>query len=163
VNKSERKELKTFPKDIQKIILDGERAVKNMRATDPEPIHTWFELTYANYLAIPRSVLQSMPRSWQKKFVALLEQLDELIDWRRSGLEISRRDESGKFIVDDLVDYARGRRRVPLRGVKVPKFSNRKARVAFLADYLPHFAPSEWLKITEEKYNQIAANIRAGR
>lgn len=37
-------------------------------------IHTWFGLTYANHLVIPRSLLQSMPDEWQHQFVALLEQ-----------------------------------------------------------------------------------------
>ena len=84
-----------------------------------QPIHQWFELTYANYLAIPRSVLQSMPDEWQRKFVLLLDELDETIDWRRDGLEILRRDPaSGKYVHDDLVDYERGRRRIPHKKLK---------------------------------------------
>lgn len=47
-----------------------------------EPIHEWFELTYAQYLTIPRSVLQSMDLEWQARFVACLEELDDTIDWR---------------------------------------------------------------------------------
>lgn len=85
-------------------------------ADDGEPIHLWFELSYANYLAIPRSVLQSMPREWQRKFVLLMDELDETIDWRRSGVTISLRDEKGRYVHDDLVDYERGRRRIPHRG-----------------------------------------------
>ena len=91
-------------------------------ATDEEPIHSWFELTYANYLAIPRSVLQSMPQEWQKKFVLLMDELDETIDWRREGLVIQRKDERGRYVHDDLVDYERGRRRIPWRnGVAAPR------------------------------------------
>jgi len=48
------------------------------------PIHDWFGLTYAQYLAIPRSILQSMPIDWQEKFVACLEQLDEQFEWREA-------------------------------------------------------------------------------
>jgi hypothetical protein len=44
--------------------------------TEPEAIHTWFGLTYANYLVFPRTLLQSMPDAWQGRFVALLEELD---------------------------------------------------------------------------------------
>ena len=37
------------------------------------PIHWYFGLSYANYLVLPRSVLQSMPIKWQEDFVKLLE------------------------------------------------------------------------------------------
>lgn len=40
-------------------------------------VHGWFELSYAQYLTIPRSVLEAMPEDWQFKFVELLEQLDK--------------------------------------------------------------------------------------
>ncbi|RPE27243.1 hypothetical protein [Kitasatospora cineracea] len=39
------------------------------------PIHDHFTLTYANYLVLPRTLLQSMPPEWQASFV---QQLDEL-------------------------------------------------------------------------------------
>lgn len=47
------------------------------RADEMEAIHTWFSLTYANYLVLPRSVLQSMPDEWQQRFVGTLNELDE--------------------------------------------------------------------------------------
>ncbi len=50
--------------------------------TSPDPVlehtddvHTWFGLTYANYLVLPRTLLQSMPLAWQARFVALLREL----------------------------------------------------------------------------------------
>jgi len=75
-------------------------------------IHNWFELTYAQYLTIPRSVLQSMPDEWQNKFTALLDELDETIDWRpQDGCYwVHLRNSNGKFIADPLKDYERGRR-----------------------------------------------------
>jgi hypothetical protein len=39
------------------------------------PIHGHFGLTYANYLVIPRSLLQSMPEQWQQQFVDLVDEL----------------------------------------------------------------------------------------
>jgi hypothetical protein len=97
-------------------------------------IHSWFELTYAQYLTIPRSVLQSMPHGWQHRFVGLMDELDELIDWRpRDGTQyrvtLHRPDEDaeddevvddedvywGPAIDDPLMDYARGRRKLPLK------------------------------------------------
>lgn len=46
-----------------------------MMADEHEAIHTWFNLTYANYLVVPRSVLQSMPDEWQQRFVGCLEEM----------------------------------------------------------------------------------------
>jgi hypothetical protein len=88
-----------------------------------DPIHTWFELSYAQYLTIPRSVLQSMPQEWQARFFRCLRELDDTIDWRpkngqywvslrafpKDGSEHGR----GVLIHDPLMDYQRGRRRVP--------------------------------------------------
>jgi hypothetical protein len=37
------------------------------------PIHTWFELSYSNYLVLPRSLMQSMPVEWQERMVACVE------------------------------------------------------------------------------------------
>jgi len=79
-----------------------------------EPVHEWFELSYAQYLTLPRSVLQSMPAQWQKKFVTLLEELDETIDWRpESGRYwVQLKDDKGRYVHDPLMDYQRGRRRL---------------------------------------------------
>ena len=45
---------------------------------DSAPIHGWFNLTYASYLVLPRSVLQSAPIEWQRRFVDCLNELEEL-------------------------------------------------------------------------------------
>ncbi|MGW2401773.1 hypothetical protein ACWCYY_34990 [Kitasatospora sp. NPDC001664] len=44
---------------------------------DDEPVHTWFGLSYSAYLVLPRTLLQSMPASWQQRMVACLRELDE--------------------------------------------------------------------------------------
>lgn len=77
-----------------------------------EPIHNWFELTYAQYLTIPRSVLQSMPTEWQIRFVNCLKELDSAIDWRpKDGRYwVKLKDNRGRYIEDPLMDYERGRR-----------------------------------------------------
>lgn len=77
-------------------------------------VHDWFELSYAQYLTVPRSVLQSMPADWQEKFVKLLEEMDETIDWRpESGCYwVHLKDKDGHFVKDPLMDYDRGRRRI---------------------------------------------------
>jgi hypothetical protein len=43
----------------------------------PADIHTWFGLSYANYLVLPRTLLQSMPLWWQHQLTAMLGDLDE--------------------------------------------------------------------------------------
>ena len=82
-----------------------------------EPVHDWFELTYAQYLTIPRSVLQSMPIEWQARFVQCLEELDQAIDWRpESGRYwVQLKDAAGYYVADPFRDYQRGRRRIPLK------------------------------------------------
>lgn len=47
---------------------------------DDEPIHGWFGLTYSNYLVLHRTLMQSMPPSWQRRMVACLEELDTAFD-----------------------------------------------------------------------------------
>lgn len=85
-------------------------------------LHTYFGLSYANYLVVPRSILQSMPDEWQGKMASLLEEmrdtlLDQKIDWPAEGLKcdvlLTRLE---KYVTprvhDDLADYQRGRRRL---------------------------------------------------
>jgi hypothetical protein len=78
-------------------------------------IHTWFELTYAQYLTISRTALQSMPLEWQDRFVHCLEELDVTIDWIPEGGHywVKLKDSKGRYMADPLCDYERGRRRLP--------------------------------------------------
>jgi hypothetical protein len=82
-----------------------------------EPVHRWFELSYSQYLTIPRTALQSMPVGWQQRFVRCLEELDRRIKWRpESGRYwVGLRDRQGRYVHDPLMDYERGRRRLPVR------------------------------------------------
>lgn len=50
-------------------------AVNALPEPDDEAVHEWFELTYSNYLTLPRSLMQSMPGLWQSKMVALLDEM----------------------------------------------------------------------------------------
>lgn len=82
-----------------------------MYADDTEAIHTWFSLIYANYLVMPRSVLQSMPDKWQEEFVNLLEKCHEefgYLNW--PSYRVNAVDnETGRFIRDPIPHYNRGR------------------------------------------------------
>ena len=48
---------------------------------DHDGIHTYFGLSYANYLVVNRSLLQSMPDDWQKKFCNLLSEFSDEMGW----------------------------------------------------------------------------------
>jgi hypothetical protein len=82
-----------------------------------DPIHEWFELSYAQYLTVPRSVLQSMSVEWQERFSQCLRELDDMIDWRpaEGRYWVQLKDDRGRFVHDHLMDYERGRRVVPYR------------------------------------------------
>lgn len=76
--------------------------------------HTWFGLTYASYLVVNRSLLQSMPDEWQHRFVTCLEELQHHfrnIDEPR--YTVHARDAAGRFIKDPIPHYSRGRTFVP--------------------------------------------------
>ncbi len=108
----------------------SEKTQIDTRGRGHEALHGWFGLSYAQYLSIPRSVLQSMPDNWQRKFARLLRELDDSIDWRpkvgayqvRLRVHTYEFDEDksrevgvwGAELDDPLHDYNRGRRRLPL-------------------------------------------------
>lgn len=83
---------------------------------DPEPIHSWFGLTYSAYLVIQRTALQTMPVDWQRRFVALLDEMSEVIDTDKlpSKFHVRAVGPDGKFVSDPFRDYQRGRARAPL-------------------------------------------------
>ena len=41
------------------------------------PIHLHFGLSYANYLVLPRTLMQSMPTGWQERIVACLDEMHD--------------------------------------------------------------------------------------
>ena len=73
------------------------------------PVHDWFELSYAQYLTVPRSIMEAMPVEWQAQMAQLLTELDDAFDWRpESGRYWCRlKDGSGRFIGDPLQEYRR--------------------------------------------------------
>lgn len=60
-----------------------------------EAIHLWFSLSYANYLVVPRSVLQSMPDEWQARFVGCLNEMGDAfghLDWPAYNVQVLKRE-----------------------------------------------------------------------
>ena len=88
-------------------------------ATEPIQYHDcdldftyWFGLSYASYLAVPRSVLEAMPEEWQHKMTALLDEMNATLDWASfypEGvvLTVQPRDKKGHYWRDPLRDYRR--------------------------------------------------------
>lgn len=72
-----------------------------------QPMHDWFSLTYANYLVLPRSLIQEMPVEWQKRFVALLEEMETEFPKHNDAYMVKVRGERGRFICDLLAEYRR--------------------------------------------------------
>ena len=76
------------------------------------PIHDWFGLTYCSYLTIPRTILQSMPIEWQRRFVKCLEEAEDMFgDQNNLDYTVNAR-EGRRFVKDPLINYERGRRRL---------------------------------------------------
>lgn len=85
-------------------------ALREMKAIYKEtdrPIHLWFELSYAQYLTIPRSILEAMPEDWQHKMTNLLVELDNTFDWRpkEGRYWVKLKDGKGRYVVDCLMQY----------------------------------------------------------
>jgi hypothetical protein len=61
-------------------------SLANVRPDDgAQAVHNWFELTYAQFLVLPRVVMSEMPGEWQTKMVELLDELGETFDyWPRN-------------------------------------------------------------------------------
>jgi len=70
----------------------------------------FFSLSYANYLTVPRSLLEAMPGAWQGGLAELLEELGDEFQWPVVGgvrIEVRLRDSSGHYVGDPLSEYRR--------------------------------------------------------
>lgn len=82
--------------------------MKNKESNDMEE---FWGLSKAQYLTIPRSVIQEMPKEWQDKFATLLNELDNTIDWRPKTSTywcMLRDNQTGKYKTDPLYEYRHG-------------------------------------------------------
>lgn len=68
------------------------------------PVHEWFGLTYANYFVVPRVLLQEQPLDWQRRFIALMDEISD--DLGKTPEYMVLRDELGYLtkIPDDPED-----------------------------------------------------------
>jgi hypothetical protein len=73
-----------------------------------DPVHAWFELSRASYAVLPRVILQSMPLEWQEKFVALMDEVDEIPEMscpKDGNYIVLVRGKDGRFCRDGLPSY----------------------------------------------------------
>jgi hypothetical protein len=102
--------------DVMGVLNDGEHFGNcPLYVADPAeydgrlsgPMHEWFELSYAKYLTIPRSIIQSMPVGWQAEFAQCLRELDDTLEWRPNygRYWVQLRDERGRYVDDPFDDY----------------------------------------------------------
>lgn len=75
-----------------------------------EKLADYFELSYAQFLTVPRLVMESMPVEWQDKMADLLREMDDTFDWRPDSGRywVKLRDGRGRFHDAPLADYRRG-------------------------------------------------------
>lgn len=96
---------------------EGPHPEKLALLRDPhgDDIHGWFELTYANYLVLERTLLQSMPGDWQRRMVECLEELRIHFEGlpKSPMFHVQARDLDGRFMRDPVPHYNRGRSFVP--------------------------------------------------
>lgn len=73
-----------------------------------QEMEEWWGLSRSQYITIPRSVIQEMPKKWQDKFALMLNDLDFTFDWRPRGATywcMLRNDQTGRFENDILCNY----------------------------------------------------------
>lgn len=89
-------------------------------ATDEEPVHEFFNLSRANYLVLPRALLQSCTLETQRALCSALELVYQEEEhhlgehWPEAAdIEVKLRDVvTGQYVTDPMADYNRGRRRL---------------------------------------------------
>jgi hypothetical protein len=92
---------------IEASMGSGIQAKNALLRTAADALHAWFELSYAHYLTIPRSILQSMPIEWQERFAACLRELDAALPWRptEGRYWVKLKDDRGRYVCDPFDDY----------------------------------------------------------
>lgn len=74
--------------DDEHAVVDAARAAivraegaATATADHKQNIHEWFELTYAQFLVVPRVIMSGMPEDWQEKMAELLDQMGATFDY----------------------------------------------------------------------------------
>jgi len=98
----QKNEIETLIKECQE-----KHALEMKNASGYDKLQMWWSLSYCQYLTIPRAVMQEMPDEWQGKMAALLEELDDTLDWRpkEGRYWVRLKDDNGRFAEDPYWNY----------------------------------------------------------
>lgn len=71
-----------------------------------DPVHHWFSLSYSSYLVVQRSLMEAMPLEWQRRMVAMMDELWETFDPDRvqTSFRVTALDGT-RFTKDPLREY----------------------------------------------------------
>ncbi|MDA0244924.1 MAG: hypothetical protein OT477_16025 [Chloroflexi bacterium] len=117
-----------------------------MGKTTSNPIAEWFELSRAQFLTVPRLVMEAMPVEWQEKMADLLREMDETFDWRPSNGRywVRLKDDEGRFTEAPLGDYRRGScEHLRRAGGNAPQGGSRSGDAPQVA-YMQVCVPASW-------------------
>lgn len=95
-----------YPKHLEKTKYMTSRT-RRPKVRESFDLQMLFELSYANYLTVPRSVMEAMPKKWGDSMAALLKELDDTFDWRpkEGRYWCQLRNSRGRFVYDPLLNY----------------------------------------------------------
>lgn len=83
-----------------------EKQIAHSSAYFDGPVWNYFCLTYSAYLVMPRVSLCSMPLGWQRRFVALMKQAEQMLPPElQGGTYTVQKRENKRFVKDPLSDY----------------------------------------------------------
>ncbi len=86
------------------------------KSKESEKMERYWSISRAEYLTVPRSIIQEMPKEWQDQLADLLHELDECIDWHPKGEDsywvvLGKYDEESNEVLttpDPLKEYRHG-------------------------------------------------------
>ena len=83
------------------------------------PVHEWFELSYANYLVLPRSLMQAMPLEWQERMTQCLREMRAACEHLEVNdrYTVLLRGEKGRIVSDPYSQY----RRPKIHALEIPR------------------------------------------
>lgn len=73
-------------------------------------LHTWFGLSYAAFLVMPRVAMMEMPEDWKEKMAELLHQYDDTINTSAFGVRscfVQAKGDDNRFMKmpEELLNY----------------------------------------------------------
>lgn len=111
-----KKKVKSVMGLVNKHMPTIKRLEKSKTEDEMMDMDRFFGLSYASYLVIPRTVLQSAPLVLQDKIIGNIRELEVMFgDWDEGGFyTVRKKDSRGRFVKDKFRDYQKGTRKLPI-------------------------------------------------